>query len=189
MLPVQNTVLSAHRQPKRQWSQCKCCDERNTGAMGEPGGKIALRGGCLPGQHDAAKLQIHSWPGHRTCWTAVVPLISFHHVLGTLYSINFSWSILPGTVSTAYYKALGEGASLWSVLVYRAHPSSTHELWNAVWRNGTNDPLNLTWILRISVGRVCSFFLCFPAAWIWMIILKEHIFKMVWKGNPIVYKI
>lgn len=31
--------------------------------------------------------------------------------------------------------------------------------------------------------------LCFQADLIWMIILKEHFFKMVWKGNPIVYNI
>lgn len=31
--------------------------------------------------------------------------------------------------------------------------------------------------------------LCFQADLIWMIYLKEHFFKMVWKGNPTVYKI
>lgn len=52
-----------------------------------------------------------------------------------------------------------------------------------------NDALILTCILSVSVGRVLKFPFCFLAAWIWMIIIREHIFKMIWKCNSIAYKI
>lgn len=41
----------------------------------------------------------------------------------------------------------------------------------------------------VFLQEVYSFCLCFLATWIWMIIPREHTFKMVWKGNPIAYKI
>lgn len=52
-----------------------------------------------------------------------------------------------------------------------------------------NDAFILRWILSASVGRVLKFLFYFLEAWIWMVIIREHIFKMIWKGNLIAYKI